>query len=245
MKRIPIGRRSAIAGAVTVTALALAGGIAYATIPDANKVFTACMLNRVGTIRLIDKSLAAANPMSRCTSLETEVSWNQQGLPGRDGNDGTGPAVAQIAAGDRSLCSGAGGAAITDASGSTAYVCNGTNGNDAQPFSGSFTSPNGNYRIDVTDAGIMLKSASPDASIKVDGGGVRIKSATSVTIEGTNGEFKAGDLLQITGAHVQLNGCGLPAARVGDLVAGGFVGPGGGSGVGETIVTGSQTVCIG
>ena len=33
--------------------------------------------------------------MSRCTSLETEVFWNQQGLPGRDGNDGSGEAVGE------------------------------------------------------------------------------------------------------------------------------------------------------
>ena len=35
--------------------IAAASGIAYATIPDANKVYTACMLKNLGTIRLIDR----------------------------------------------------------------------------------------------------------------------------------------------------------------------------------------------
>jgi len=87
------GRRGAITGAVTVAALALAGGIAYATIPDNNKVFTACMLNNIGTIRLIDKSLPSTNLMSHCTDKESEVSWNQKGQNGAPGLPGaTGPA---------------------------------------------------------------------------------------------------------------------------------------------------------
>ena len=48
-----------------VIGLALAAlttaGIAYATIPDANGVYTACRLNITGTIRLIDPSLGAGS----------------------------------------------------------------------------------------------------------------------------------------------------------------------------------------
>jgi hypothetical protein len=53
-------------------AIALAGGIAYATIPGPNNVYSACMLKGIGTIRLIDKSLPATNLMSRCTDKETD-----------------------------------------------------------------------------------------------------------------------------------------------------------------------------
>jgi hypothetical protein len=78
---------------VTTALLGLAGGIAYATIPDGGKVFHACMLNKVGTVRLIDKTLPASAFMSHCNSaLETEVSWNevgQQGLQGLKGDPGT------------------------------------------------------------------------------------------------------------------------------------------------------------
>jgi hypothetical protein len=46
------------------------------------------MLKNVGTIRLIDASLPSTNPMSHCTSLETQVSWNQLGQQGTQGAQG-------------------------------------------------------------------------------------------------------------------------------------------------------------
>lgn len=71
--------------------LLLAGciaGISYAAIPGAGNVYTACMLKNVGIVRLIDTSLPASNLMSHCTSLETQVSWNQQGSAGPQGPKG-------------------------------------------------------------------------------------------------------------------------------------------------------------
>jgi hypothetical protein len=73
---------------VTVALFALAGGVAYATIPDGSGVYTACTLNHVGTIRLIDPSLPAGNLLSHCTALETKITWNQQGQPGPQGPKG-------------------------------------------------------------------------------------------------------------------------------------------------------------
>src|ERR1041385_5480389 len=71
----------------------VAVGVAYAAIPDGNKVFTACMLKNVGTVRLIDKSLPSTNLMSHCTDKEIEISWNQKGQDGAPGAPGaTGPA---------------------------------------------------------------------------------------------------------------------------------------------------------
>jgi hypothetical protein len=46
------------------------------------------VLNHLGTVRLIDPSLPAANLMSHCTALETRVTWNQQGQPGAAGAPG-------------------------------------------------------------------------------------------------------------------------------------------------------------
>ena len=65
-----------------------AGAVASATIPGDGNVVTACMLKNVGTIRLIDPSPASSNLMSHCTSLETQVSWNQKGQPGPQGAPG-------------------------------------------------------------------------------------------------------------------------------------------------------------
>jgi collagen triple helix repeat protein len=89
------GRRQLVVIAAAV--IAVAGGVAYAAIPDGSKVYTACMLKNVGTVRLIDPSLPASNIMSHCNSrLETQVTWNQQGQAGPPGPTGpkgaTGPA---------------------------------------------------------------------------------------------------------------------------------------------------------
>jgi Gp5 C-terminal repeat (3 copies) len=151
---------------LVVALLAMAGGIAYATIPGSSNVYTACMLKNVGTMRLIDPSLPSSNLMSHCTTLETQVSWNQQGqngAAGAPGKDAVNPTVAQLSAGD-SHCP-AGGAAITDSAGTTAYVCSGVNGKDGQPFAGTFTSPNGQFALTVADSGIELKS--PNATLSL------------------------------------------------------------------------------
>jgi hypothetical protein len=75
-----------------VAALAVTGGVAYATIPGGGGVYSACMLNSTGLIRLIDTSLPPSSPLSHCYSNETLVSWNQSGPPGGKGDRGpTGP----------------------------------------------------------------------------------------------------------------------------------------------------------
>ncbi len=91
-KRVPQRRRlagrSIRLAASVVAILAVAGGIAYATIPDSGKVFTGCMRKTLGTVRLIDPSLGSSNPMGHCTSYETLVHWNQQGQAGPQGVPG-------------------------------------------------------------------------------------------------------------------------------------------------------------
>ncbi|MGZ6637135.1 MAG: hypothetical protein ACXVII_30010, partial [Solirubrobacteraceae bacterium] len=82
------GRRRWRLAVLVVAGLAAVGGVAFATIPDANKVYTACVLKNVGTIRLIDPSLPSSNLMGHCTSLETQISWNQQGQAGAAGPQG-------------------------------------------------------------------------------------------------------------------------------------------------------------
>ena len=65
MKRlVGSGRRLAVAAAAALAAT----GVAYATIPDAGRVYTACAGNGAGNLRLIDPSLPSTNPMSHCTT---------------------------------------------------------------------------------------------------------------------------------------------------------------------------------
>jgi hypothetical protein len=120
--------------------LVVAGGVAYATIPDGGGVYTACMLKNVGTIRLIDPSLPSTNLMSHCTALETQISWNQTGQQGPTGL--TGAAGADGAQGPP-----------------------GPAGN----FSGHFQSPDGQYSIDVTDNGIAFAGPSESFTMNSNG----------------------------------------------------------------------------
>lgn len=159
------GRRRWIAAAVVVVALA-AAAIAYAAIPDANGVYTACKLNATGTIRLIDPSLASTSLLGHCTSLETQISWNQRGqtgaagkdgLPGKDGVNGTNGIDGNDGAPGLPGKEGAngqdgvsvtsaveapgtncptGGSKFTAAGGNATFACNGARGNDGAPGTG-------------------------------------------------------------------------------------------------------------
>jgi hypothetical protein len=225
-------RRTTLVAALVAAGLLAGTGIAYAVIPDANGEYHACMLKSTGTIRLIDPSLSTL--LGRCTSLETQISWNKQGP------SGVSPTVAQLAAGDTNCP--AGGASITDAAGNTAYVCNGTNGTngtDGEDFAGTFESANGQYKLAVTDTGITLDA--PGGKVKLD--------ATAAKVEGTAIlELKAGAVAKLEGAAnaqvrggvVQLNGCSKPLVGVGDQV---LVPPGGA--IGQILPPGIPTVCAG
>jgi len=142
--------------AVTAGILALAGGVAYATIPNSTTaVISGCYGKTTGLLRVID-----AQAGKTCTSLEVPISWNQQGpsgiagepgAPGQDGEDGA-PGV------------------------------DGKDGVPGDPFSGNFVSPNGLYSITVNDTGILLKS--PSASVELKGGSLDIKNANLISVSG-------------------------------------------------------------
>src|SRR5512138_3233973 len=69
---------------VAVAFCALIAASAYPSIPDANGVYTACMLKALNTIRLIDTS----DPKQKCTSLETKILWSEIGPVGPRGPQG-------------------------------------------------------------------------------------------------------------------------------------------------------------
>ena len=129
--------------------LAVAGGIAYAAIPDAGtSTYHACLLKNVGTIRIIDPALPASSLLQHCTTLETAITFNQQGakgdagtpgLPGVNGAPGLPGAAGAAGAAGQSVteanatpadCAN-GGVALTAANG-TSFVCNGKDGKDGK-----------------------------------------------------------------------------------------------------------------
>lgn len=249
-------RPSARLAGTAVVLFAVAGSIAYASIPDAGTGKYHACVKANGTLRVIDPAVDACNPAN-----ESEITFNQQGPkgdPGAPGANGVSPTVQQLPAGDPH-CS-AGGAAITDAKGSTAYVCSG------QPFSGTFTSPNGQYSISVLDTGVTVTG--PNAKVTVTGGDVRInpgndfnvRASRDVTIEadsdltakaalnttlagGLDTLIKGAVDVGLDGGTVHINGPSCsPAARSGDTIFGTADSSGNVLG---TVITGSNTVCIG
>ena len=69
-----------------IVALAVSGGLAWATIPDADGVFTACISNADGSVRMIDPSLDGTP--GHCVGGENRVSWNKKGQDGAKGAQG-------------------------------------------------------------------------------------------------------------------------------------------------------------
>jgi hypothetical protein len=153
---------AATAGALAASALA--GGVAWAAIPDSGGAIQGCY-NSGGNIKVVSEL--------PCPKGYTSLPWNQQGPKGDPGTDGVSPSVTQLSQGDANCPDG--GAALTDASGSTAYACNGAAGADGQSFAGTFTSPNGEYSITVSDAGITLGHGATN-SIVLTGDDLTVRS---------------------------------------------------------------------
>ena len=79
--------RPAVVALAIVGTLLVAGGIAYATIPDAGGVIHACYQKNQGTLRVIDTDKAQT-----CASSESPLNWSQTGPQGQQGPPGpTGP----------------------------------------------------------------------------------------------------------------------------------------------------------
>ena len=214
-----VGLRSRRLVLATVAIFAVAGGIAYAAIPDTGGVFHACVMKN-GSVRIIDPDT------DQCKQNESAITFNQKGQTGdpgpqgpagtngtngTNGTDGTNgapgqpgvsPTVTQLAVNDPNCP--AGGAAITDAAQHTAYVCGGT------PFSGTFTSPNGKYKISVTDTGVTVVGADTTLALTATGMRVDAHGSSSITLMSSNdlllrsadaATLEAGNGLTLTGQN--------------------------------------------
>ena len=180
-----------LAAAAGVLVMTLAGGIAWAAIPSDDGIIEGCYKKSNGGLRLID----TAEGQTCHSRTEVPISWNQVGP---QGDPGVSPTVSQLGQGDPNCP--AGGAALTDASGSTAFVCNG----QAGVFAGTFTSPNGEYSISVTNTGITLAHGA--SSVRIVGNDVTVDAAGNLTLRTNgNGLLRAEGELDIHGAVVRIN----------------------------------------
>ena len=84
MKRRLRGYRLLVLGASAVAALGLAGGIAYATIPDSGGVIHSCYIKGIGLLRVIDTDKG-----QRCSAIETALDFNHTGPQGTTGEPGS------------------------------------------------------------------------------------------------------------------------------------------------------------
>lgn len=75
--------RPAVVAVVAAGALLVAGGIAYATIPDGSGVIHGCYQKNQGTLRVIDTGQAQT-----CSSSEAPLNWSQTGPQGPQGLQG-------------------------------------------------------------------------------------------------------------------------------------------------------------
>ena len=144
-------------------ALLLAGGAAWAAIPGPDGVIQGCY-DGGGNVKVVQ-----ALP---CPKNYTPFQWNEQGLKGEPGrrrkrdagceSDGcTAPAWRLWVPGRRRRDHGRRWV-------NRLRLQQAPNGTNGQSFTGTFTSPNGQYAINVTDAGIIL-SSSPHTSFALVG----------------------------------------------------------------------------
>ena len=87
--------RPAVVAVAIAGALLVAGGIAYATIPDSSGVIHACYkvdpkgnLDNNATLRLIDPSATKPPDTTSCKNNEHALDWNAQGIQGPQGDTG-------------------------------------------------------------------------------------------------------------------------------------------------------------
>ena len=197
--------------------LMVAGGVAYASIPDASGVIHGCYRtstdDQKGQLRVVE------DPAS-CRNNEAPIQWNEQGVPGppgppgQDGQDGEDGEDGEPFSGTFTSPNGLFSLSVTD----TAIELSG---------------PSSRIRL-TGGGGVEIRSATGVDVIA--NGAVTVQAGTAVGIEAAGtATIEAGGVLSVRGSAVAVNpgaGC-APAARLGDTVAG------------TTIVTGSPSVCVG
>ena len=110
-------------------------------------------------------------------------------------------------------------------------------------FSGTFQSPDGNYTLSVSNAGI--EASGPDGRVRITPSGVEVKSSTVLLIDAAGSlEAKASGPASFRGSLTRLGcaGGGTPTARQNDTVTGVVTGDFGGPLQNGRIASGSPTV---
>jgi len=199
-----------------LAAAVLVGRDAHAT----GSQIDACFKPSNGTLYL----LGEGSGRTECQPGDIPISWSTTGVNGQDGVSVTSESLAP---GDDAACPN-GGSRFTAVDGVT-YACNGSNGVDGQDgqdgvngqdgedFSGTFTSPNGQFKLIVDDTTAKLEG--PTGKVQITFNSLQIQ---------TGGLFSAsGAVTTIGGTPIFLNGPGCGLLRPTDVAP--VVGPDGGA----------------
>lgn len=219
-----------VLGAALTTAV-FVGRAAQATTGTIN----ACFKPSNGTLYL----LGEGSGRHECQPGDIPINWSTEGVNGQDGVSVTSETLAP---GDDAACPN-GGSKFTAANG-VSYACNGTDGQDGvdgqdgqdgvdgqdgadgadgQDFDGTFTSPNGLFKVVVDDTTARLEG--PSSKVVVDGLSARLEGPSSrvqvtpgtVQIQ-ASGLFSAmGSVTTIGGNQILLNGSGCGLLRSTDV----------------------------
>jgi hypothetical protein len=190
----------------------------------------ACFKPSNGTLYLIGEGTGR----SECQPADIPISWSTEGVNGQDGVSVTSESLAP---GDDPACPN-GGSKFTAANG-VSYACNGSNGvdgvdgqdgQDGEDFSGTFTSPNGLFKLVVDDFGARIEG--PPGRVRITPSGIDVDSPGILELRGavvraqagsafqiqSNGLFSAsGSVTTIGGTPIFLNGPGCGLVRTSDV----------------------------
>jgi len=160
------GRRLGLAGIGVVLAV-IAGGAAYATIPN-NGVISGCYAKSGGTLRVIDSSTGS------CSSKETSVNWNVQGPAGTQGPAGP-PGVQGVqgpkgAPGTNGADGGAGPAGPAGPAGTSDVYLAKNDGSPTVPIGITFQEVLGLTLADAGNYALTAKGTWNDNAAASDGG---------------------------------------------------------------------------
>jgi hypothetical protein len=231
----------------TLAAAVLVGRSAFAT----TETISACFKPSNGTLYLLGES----SGRHECQPGDIPISWNTAGV---NGQDGVSVRSEQLAPGDDAACPN-GGSKFTAAN-DVSYACNGSDGEDGvdgvngqdgadgQDFNGSFTSPNGRFKLIIDDTAAKIEGRGPGPGdpvfrVILDGSGARMEgpAGNNVQVGGNNAQIRTTGALSASGSqmtiggsqqiflgspHILLNGGGCGVLRSDDVVL--AVGPGGG-----------------
>jgi hypothetical protein len=210
-----------------LTAAVFVGRAAHAT----TGTIEACFKPSNGTLYLLGET----SGREECMPGDIPISWNSSGVNGQDGVSVTSESLAP---GDDAACPN-GGSKFTAANG-VSYACNGANGQDGedgvdgqdgQDFAGTFTSPNGLFKLVVDDTNARMEGPAgrvriTPSGIDVDSNGilelrggavVRAQAGSALQLQ-SSGLFSAsGSVTTIGGTPIFLNGPGCGLVRTSDV----------------------------